>query len=562
MNSRDSKSGKESGRVHPTKYDGQTAPTHWDGESDVGGAGTGGPGGGGYGHLLPPGLAERGWRIIGDLGNGSESAVFLCEDQQGRRAAVKVYHYGRNPDYQVDLGTADHRRYFHRDWAVEVYERGGGEQSRQYYEVMEYCPGGTLEDLLVSRTVSDDEAVLILQRLALCIRSLQGDPPKMVHGDIKPTNILVRSFRPDNVGLVLSDFGLTVNLRDRTRVTNLGRGTPAYGAPEILRYKGVAADWWSLGMIMYRVLVGRGYYDDGSGGALHDRTIESDLVSRDISLSEIDRLSFPAPRRARWKLLLSGLLTRDPQNRWKAAEIEAWLAGRSPTVHVAVQKDSGDSTDTASGRKATRAFAFADVGEFSTTSELGEAMAQHPQAAARLLTARKVPELLAWLANDARTGDDYSELARHNWDPDAKLCYFVSKLAPEAPVVFRSKPITAPVDLRNLATGGDTAVIDALYEAELLDSLADSPVRARYRMIEANWRDIVEQAVEAAATRGIALSDNVRSHLRRQALLLAASDSSVIGGYVEQVRRKVSSPEYQPAREVEWFRNLCRDAGI
>lgn len=561
MSSRD-KSGGDLGQppIAATNYDGQIDPTRWDGASDGTGVPAGGAAGHGYGHLLPPQLAAQGWRLVGDLGSGSESAVFLCTNQQGSRVAVKVYHVGRNPEYEVDLGTDEYLRHFHPDWAVEVYERDGEAGIRPFYEVLEYCPHGTLEDFLRTRAVSDDLAMSIVRRLAHCIKSLQGNPPKMVHGDIKPTNILVRN--PDKVELILSDFGLTVNLRDSTRVTNLGKGTAAYGAPEIIRSKGVEADWWSLGMIMYRVLVGRGYYD-GTKGALDPTVIERDLVSRDVSLAEIDRIALPAKRRERWKLLLAGLLTRDPRKRWKAQEIEAWMVGRSPAVHFSAEQSAGASADTPSGRTATKPFAFAGVGEFSTTSALGEAMAAHPQEAARMLTARGTPLLLAWLTDDARTCDDYSELVRHNWDPDAKVCYFISKLAPGAPIVFRSRPITAPVDLRNLATKGDTAVINALYDAEqLLDSLQDAPARSKYHMIEANWRDIVEQAITAAATRGITLSDNLRDHLRRQALLLAASDDAVVDGYVEQVRKKVNSPEYQPAREVEWFRNLCRDAGI
>ncbi|KAK7791275.1 hypothetical protein R5R35_005591 [Gryllus longicercus] len=96
------------------------------------------------------------------------------------------------------------------------------------------------------------------------------------------------------------------------------RGCPAYVSPEILRchasYSGRAADMWSLGVILYTMLVGRYPFNDSEHASL---------------FAKISRGHFVLPDwlSARARCLVRSLLRRDPEQRLLAADVllHPWL---------------------------------------------------------------------------------------------------------------------------------------------------------------------------------------------------------------------------------------------
>ena len=80
----------------------------------------------------------------------------------------------------------------------------------------------------------------------------------LCHRDLKPENIL---FTADEYDIKITDFGFLLPLegRDRTAWLKSRVGTLTYMAPEVLArdsYRGTAIDIYSLGVILFVLLLG------------------------------------------------------------------------------------------------------------------------------------------------------------------------------------------------------------------------------------------------------------------------------------------------------------------
>jgi len=80
---------------------------------------------------------------------------------------------------------------------------------------------------------------------------------RMVHGDVKPANILIK-----NDVALLSKFSFTLTEEEVRRATRM-RGTPMYVSPEVWQgHTGTPADVYAFGMTMFVVLFGINPYQD------------------------------------------------------------------------------------------------------------------------------------------------------------------------------------------------------------------------------------------------------------------------------------------------------------
>ena len=84
-----------------------------------------------------------------------------------------------------------------------------------------------------------------------------------MHRDLKPSNILVY----DSTTYKLADFGFCKPFEGRhSDVTSTMLGSPIYMAPEVLRgfSYDTRADIWSLGAVLYELLIGRCPFEEKS----------------------------------------------------------------------------------------------------------------------------------------------------------------------------------------------------------------------------------------------------------------------------------------------------------
>lgn len=129
-------------------------------------------------------------------------------------------------------------------------------------------------------------------------------------------NILYRDIKPENVMIDLSghialvDFGLAKLHVSNYKGAKTMAGSPQYTAPELLlpkgkRSYGKAADWWSLGILLYEMTLGKSPFFDSNIEQMY-RKIQNEDVP------------FPSRRSISTELmdLLLGLLRKDPRERF------------------------------------------------------------------------------------------------------------------------------------------------------------------------------------------------------------------------------------------------------
>lgn len=147
--------------------------------------------------------------------------------------------------------------------------------------------------------------------------------------DFKPANILVRQGGRNGgsaTEFVVADFGGVAKLTASRRFSTDMQVTVAYMAPEQLAGSNdPAGPWWALGTILYEVFTGASRYRRADGGLVSDEALQFRLVMDD----EVDLAAVPDERH---RLLLQGLFTKDPADRWTAPQVRAWLNGESPEV--------------------------------------------------------------------------------------------------------------------------------------------------------------------------------------------------------------------------------------
>ena len=211
---------------------------------------------------LPGFLIER------ELGRGSMSVVYLARQPSlSRLVALKIVQSGPT------AGSRDYARWLREGRSFSLLRHENvvrlhdiGEAEGWLYLVLEYIPGGTLNDRLDVPYAGDDAARL-LAAIADAVEAIHRTG--LLHLDLKPSNILMdaapgapRERAIPRVG----DFGLAYLWDDPDATSNtiapIGMvGTPRYMAPEQggagRDRLGPATDVHGLGALLYHAITGR-----------------------------------------------------------------------------------------------------------------------------------------------------------------------------------------------------------------------------------------------------------------------------------------------------------------
>lgn len=259
-------------------------------------------------------FAGTSYRLDATIGKGSYGRVKLATDMRtGQKVAIKFLakdlmvkqaHWVR-VRREINLLTLAHHPH-----VIQVHE--WLESAEDVLIVMEYVQGKDLFDRInekPEKRYSEQEARPIFRQMISALDYCHQN--RMVHRDLKPENVMI-----DAMGRVkLIDFGFANLYHPRDQLTT-NCGSPLYAAPEIVQakpYVGPEVDIWSLGIVLYAMLVGALPFEDENLKGLyrkigegrftfpeHVSTEARDLIRSMLRVNVLERAKMPDISRHRW----------------------------------------------------------------------------------------------------------------------------------------------------------------------------------------------------------------------------------------------------------------------
>lgn len=266
-------------------------------------------------------LKKDDFEVLDVLGKGSFAQVVLARRiTTGQIFAMKVV---------TKQGLLDHKRvqdvFVERNiltrsnhpYLLKLYNTFQSEH--KLYFVMDYMPGGDLDKYMnaqPNKLLDLFTAKLYGAEILLALGYLHQH--KVIYRDLKPENILMTA----QGHCVLADFGLSKDFHvdgGDDNATNEMKahsfvGSPFYVSPDVLKQKEYteAVDFWSFGILLYRMLAGRPPFSGRNMKEVFDNIMFTEL--RFPSSVQVDETA---------KDLISRLLVKDATKRLKLDQIRA-----------------------------------------------------------------------------------------------------------------------------------------------------------------------------------------------------------------------------------------------
>ena len=275
------------------------------------------------------------------IAQGGMGAVFRGRDlQTGQPAAIKLLKpnvVAENPNI-IDRFVREGEALRRLDHPNIVKMLAAVSEGDEHYLVMEYVGGGSLRDLLRSRSQLPVTRVVKIA-LELADALSRAHHLKIIHRDIKPDNVLL-----DEDGTPrLTDFGVArigdLNLTSPTVIV----GTLSYLSPEAL--SGLTlddrTDIWAFGAMLFEMLAGYCPFDSEHPGAiagciLHKPTPDLGAIRPDIPAALVDLIG---------RMLEKDRNLRIPSVRQIGAELESILKSMDAATSPARRESAKNTED-------------------------------------------------------------------------------------------------------------------------------------------------------------------------------------------------------------------------
>ncbi|KAF8156060.1 kinase-like domain-containing protein [Crassisporium funariophilum] len=247
---------------------------------------------------------------VGFLGEGGFARVYEVKDVRGSRLACKVVTKSslktKKAKTKLYAEIKIHRSLEHPN-IVDFQECF--EDNDNVYMTLELCPSGSLMDMLRRRRrFSEPESRFFMVQLIGACHYMHTH--QVIHRDLKLGNL----FLDANMNVKVGDFGLAALIENPGERKKTICGTPNYIAPEVLfdtaNGHSFEVDTWSIGVILYTLVVGRPPFQTKDVKAIYKRIRDNEY-------------EFPTDRVISGAVqhLIQQILTPDPSQRPTLHEI-------------------------------------------------------------------------------------------------------------------------------------------------------------------------------------------------------------------------------------------------
>ena len=203
-----------------------------------------------------------------EMASGAFGKVYQAKDSEGRDVAVKVLHEGirHNPHLLQAF-----RRGVRSMQILGRHHVEGMVPYKKAFEIpacvtMDWIEGPNLDEAVSAKQITDWETILrIGSDIADIVRRGHVLPERVLHRDIRPSNVMLRRFYtdPDEWDVVVLDFDLSWHRGALDRSVVYGSTTFGYLAPEQIQdvqdvsTRHAAVDSFGMGMVLFFMMAGR-----------------------------------------------------------------------------------------------------------------------------------------------------------------------------------------------------------------------------------------------------------------------------------------------------------------
>lgn len=262
------------------------------------------------------------------IGAGSYGKVVLYRSSiDGKHYAIKAFHKSHLLKLRVApsetamsdvLREVQIMKMLEHPNIVNLIEVIDDRSTDHFYMVLEYVDGKLAKEGSGPAGIGENTARKYLRDIVSGLMYLHAH--NIVHGDIKPDNLLVTHSGTVKIG----DFSVSQVFEDDNDELRRSPGTPVFTAPECclgLTYHGKAADTWAVGVTLYCMILGDYPFLGDTLQETYDKIVNNPLVLPDYLNSQL-------------KGLLEGLLCKDPKQRMTldSVAMHSWVIGEDGPI--------------------------------------------------------------------------------------------------------------------------------------------------------------------------------------------------------------------------------------